>query len=207
MHRSNSIHNNKHAFNIAKYYKQAFQNIPILKKYDVIIWIDGTIEIIYEKTSEYILNNIYKYKMIGWHHEHRNGILQREVIVSRSVDKYYSTFWNNQTQPFQDVDKQYEHYLNDGYDETFFQKMYSHTPHFGVWITCFVAFLNNDDNISNFLNLWYLQTLQYTTQDQISFSYVCQKTNIIPYTLPDYEIKGSFPALKTQFFIKNDHGQ
>lgn len=31
---------NDHTFNIAKYYKQAFRNIPRLNKYDVIIWID-----------------------------------------------------------------------------------------------------------------------------------------------------------------------
>jgi hypothetical protein len=41
----NSLCNNKHTFNIAKYYKQAFQNIPRLQSYDVIIWLDGTIEI------------------------------------------------------------------------------------------------------------------------------------------------------------------
>ena len=50
----NSISKNKHTFNIAKYYKQAFQNIPILQQYDVVVWLDGTIEIIYDKTSEYI---------------------------------------------------------------------------------------------------------------------------------------------------------
>ena len=42
----NSLSNNTHTFNIAKYYKQAFTNIPILQKYDVIVWLDGTIEII-----------------------------------------------------------------------------------------------------------------------------------------------------------------
>ena len=57
----NSLCNNKHTFNVAKYYKQAFSNIPILKKYDIIVWLDGTIEITYDKTSEYILENIYSY--------------------------------------------------------------------------------------------------------------------------------------------------
>ena len=75
----NSLRNNKHTFNICKYYKQSFLNIPILTKYDVIVWIDGTIEITYNKTSEYILNNIYTEKIIGWHHEYRNGILRDEV--------------------------------------------------------------------------------------------------------------------------------
>ena len=48
---TNSLSNNKHTFNISKYYKQSFSNIPILNKYDVIVWLDGTIEIIYDKTT------------------------------------------------------------------------------------------------------------------------------------------------------------
>ena len=60
---TNSICNNKHTFNIAKYYKQSFSDIPILDKYDIIVWLDGTIEIIYNKTSEYILNNILSYNI------------------------------------------------------------------------------------------------------------------------------------------------
>ena len=202
----NSINNNKHTFNIAKYYKQSFQNIPRLKKYDVIIWLDGTIEITYKKTSKYILENIYEHKIITWHHEYRNGILLQEVVES-NMYRYTTTFWNNQEQPYQDVNKQYVEYLNNGYNETFFKNMNSHTPNFGVWITCFIAFLNNDKPISDFLNMWYLQTLKYTTQDQIGFPYVVQKTKIIPYTLPNNEINGPCPHDKTQFYIKHEHGK
>ena len=54
--------------------------------------------------------------------------------------------------------------------------------------------------------MWYMQTLKYTTQDQISFPYVCQKMNIIPYTLPNDEIIGSRPDKKTQLYIKHTHG-
>jgi hypothetical protein len=202
----NSLCNNKHTFNVAKYYKQAFSNIPILQKYDVIVWLDGTIEIIYDKTSEYILNNIYKEKIIGWHHEARNGSLKSEVEASHFF-RYNTTHWNNQSQPYQDVDKQYESYVADGYNDLFFKNMNSHTPHMGVWITCFVAFLHKDEHIKHFLNLWYLQTLQYTTQDQIGFPYVCQKTNIIPFTLPNAEIYGDRPHSDTMFFIKKNHGE
>jgi hypothetical protein len=202
----NSINKNKHTFNIAKYYKQAFQNIPRLKKYDVIIWLDGTIEIIYDKVSEYILNNINTHKIIGWHHEHRNGNLKKEVEES-NFERYTSTFWNGQKQPYQDVNKQYNDYIKDGYDELFFKNMKSHTPHYGVWITCFVAFNNKDKKVSDFLNMWYLQTLKYTTQDQVSFSYVCQKTKLIPYTLPNSTINGDNPHKSTQFYIKHAHNK
>ena len=203
----NSISNNKHTFNIAKYYKQSFKNIPLLEKYDVIVWVDGTIEIIYDKTSEYILSHIYREKIIGWNHEFRYGKLGDEVYVSTLVEQYNNPFWNNQHQPYQDVNHQYKCYLDDGYTDSFFKNLNSHSPHMGVWITCFVAFLNNDNDIKNFLDLWYLQTLKYTTQDQVSFPYVCQKTNIIPYTLPNHEIHGEQPHGQTMFYVKHSHGR
>lgn len=200
----NSIKNNKHTFNISKYYKQSFYKIPILQKYDIVVWIDGTIEIIYDKTSEYILNNIYNQKIIGWHHEHRYGILRNEAIASL-FDRYTSTFWNNQKQPYQDVIEQFNYYTSDGYNDGFFKNINNDNPHFGVWITCFIAFLHKDKNVKDFLELWYLQTLKYTTQDQIGFPYVCQKKNLIPFTLPNNTIYGE-PHKNTMFYIKHDHG-
>lgn len=204
---TNSISNNKHTFNIAKYYKQAFQNIPILKKYDVIIWLDGTISIINKDTSEWILENIHKYKIIGWEHENRNGNLKAEMIDSIGPEfRYTTTNWNNQIQPYQDIEKQYDEYIKDGYDETYFKNIFPNRSNMGVWITCFTAFLNNNEDVKKFLDLWYLQTLKYTTQDQIGFPYVCQKTGLIPYTLPDDKIKG-IPHYCTYFYIKYAHGK
>ena len=156
---TNSLCNNQHTFNIAKYYKQAFVNIPLLDKYDVVVWVDGTIEIIYDKTSEYILKTIHSTKIMGWHHEYQNGMLSNEVTASH-IDRYTSTYWHHQSQPYQDIDLQYKAYLDDGYTDAFFTSLNSHTPHMGVWITCFVAFLHKDPDIHRFLNLWYLQTLE-----------------------------------------------
>ena len=201
----NSVFNNKHTFNISKYYKQAFSNIPILQKYDIVVWLDGTIEIIYEKTSEYIINNIYKEKIIGWNHERRFGNYENEVKDS-DFFRYTSTFWNGQPQPIQDVKKQYNYYLSNGFNQKFFTNIKSHTPHFGVWLTCFVAFLHKDNKVKEFLDLWYLQTLKFTTQDQLGFPYVVLKTEIIPFTLPNDEVTGEFPHDKTMFYIKHRHG-
>ena len=131
--------------------------------------------------------------------------MKNEAIDSSKNHKYYSTNLNGQPQPFQDVIKQYNDYIKDGYDELFFKNMNSYSCHFGVWITCFVAFLNKDNDIKEFLDLWFLQNLKYTTQDQVSFSYVCQKTKLIPYTLPNKEIFGDKPHSNTQFYIKHEH--
>ena len=202
----NSVNNNIHTFNISKYYKQAFQNIPRLKEYDVVVWLDGTVEITYDKVSEYILNNIYKYKIIGWNHEWRKGILKEEVEGSLFY-KYTSTNWNGQKQPIQDLLKQYQTYIEDGYNDDFFKPYQINNPNIGVWLTCFVAFLNKDEEVTKFLDLWYLQTLKHTTQDQVGFSYVCQKLNLIPYTLPNDEVTGDKPHNETMFYIKRNHGQ
>lgn len=202
----NSLCNNKHTFNIAKYYKISFSNIPILQNYDVIVWIDGTIEIVYDKTSEYILNHIYEEKIIGWNHELRYGLLSEEVKASH-FNRYTSTHWNNQSQPYQDIDNQYKCYINEGYTDSYFKVLKSHNPHMGVWITCFIAFLQKDKYVNQFLDLWYLQILKHTTQDQISFPYVCQKTNIIPLTLPNQEINGVRPHARTMLYIKHTHGK
>jgi hypothetical protein len=201
---TNSIINNKHTFNISKYYKQAFRNIPILNKYDIVVWLDGTIEIIYNKTSEYIINNIYNEKIIGWNHEKRFGNYKAEVKDSVFY-RYTSTFWNGQSQPYQDVKKQYNEYLSNGFNRKFFNDIKHHSPHFGVWLTCFVAFLHKDNKVIDFLDMWYLQTLKYTTQDQLGFPYVVLKTELIPYTLPNNEITGELPHNETMFYIKHRH--
>jgi hypothetical protein len=204
----NSLKNNKHTFNIAKYYKQQFTNIPRLSEFDIVVWLDGTIEIISEYTSWYIINVMEKKqkKIIGWHHEHRWGKLEDEVRASH-FERYTSTYWNGQPQPYQDVDKQYNEYINDGYTNNYFKNIGSHTPFFGVWVTCFVAFHQKDQSVRDFLDFWYLQTLKYTTQDQIGFPYACFKTKLIPYTLPNNEVYGESPHSCTEFYIKHVHGK
>jgi hypothetical protein len=122
----NSIENNKHTFNIAKYYKQNFNNIARLKDYDCIIWLDGTIEITNENVSKYLLDNIDKHNIIGWSHEYRNGKLINETMAS-DFPRYTSTKWFEQQQPFQNIFKQYVHYIGDGYKEEFWDEYKSST--------------------------------------------------------------------------------
>lgn len=201
--------NNRHTFNIAKYYKQAWNNIPRLKDYDVVIWIDGSIEIILPNVSECMLELCPKYNIVSWHHELRGGVLFHEAFVCY-LSKYQDSNYLGQWQPYQDVIKQYHDYLQEGYDENYFVN-YPRTEgrgrgdHFGVWITCFVAFNNKNPEIKDFLDRWYLQTLKYTTQDQVGFPKVVQDTGIVPYTLPDSIFTGNNPHESTSMFIKHNH--
>jgi len=196
----NSLSNNKHTFNIAKYYKQSFHLIPRLKKYDYIIWLDGTIEITSDNVSAYIIklfnkNNI---DLISWDHVERKGLLKFETDASNFY-RYTSTFWFNQHQPYQDVNSQYDEYIKQGYDDKKWTKG-------GVWVTCFVAYKMSNPTIIPFLDFWYKQTLQYTTQDQIGFPFAMQKMNMKIYTLPDNNIKGD-ASTKTDIYIKHNHGK
>lgn len=202
----NSISNNKHTFNLAKYYKQNFYNIPRLKDYDIIIWLDGTIEITNPNTSSYLLDLINKNENLIVFEHFRNGNLNKERAASH-FERYTSTFWFGQTQPYQDIDKQYNDYIASGYnDNDFWKKLYPNKKEYGLWVTCFLAFDMKKKATIEFLDYWYLQTLKYTTQDQIGFPYACQKLNMYPYNLPDINSWGDGHS-KTSFYIKHNHGK
>jgi hypothetical protein len=189
---NNSLTNNTHNFNVAKYYKQQFYRIPRLKQYDIIIWLDGTIEIYNSEATAILAKKMESEKIITFEHKFCYGRLECEMQLSlEQPDKYTSTFWLGQSQPIQDVNKQYQDYLQDGYDEDYFKRQDPTRIHLGVYVTCVLAFHNNEET-RNFLDYWYLQTLKYTTNDQIGFPYVAQKLNIIPRALPDADIKGDY---------------
>jgi hypothetical protein len=79
----NSLENTRHTFILAKYYKQAFQNIPRLKDYDVVVWVDGTIKIHNPLTSERMLRDSLQNKSVIWEHSWRSGSLKSEIVKSR----------------------------------------------------------------------------------------------------------------------------
>lgn len=210
----NSLKNNMHTFNIAKYYKQAWHNIPRLSEYDMIVWIDGSIEIIDAACAEKYIPYIKEYNICAWNHEYRSGKLVNEVRASstESANRYTSIRWNNQNQPYQDVFAQYEEYIKDGYSDEYWNN-YNRVEgrgienHFGVWITGILALNAKSKKVINFLNDWYLQTLKYTTQDQIGFPKTIQNTGLVPYTLPDDKVTGSSPHYSTSLYRVHKHGK
>jgi len=204
----NSVHKNKHTFTIAKYYKQAFQNIPRLKTYDIVIWVDGTIQIWNPRTAEHIIRlfDTPTTAVIGWEHEYRGGSLIAEVKASQSYDRYASTHWGGQIQTQQDVNAHYRKCIQEGFDETRWFQIDPFRKNFGVWVTCFVAFDMRKPVATEFLTEWYRQLLYESNQDQIGFSIAAQKTTI-PYTLPDATIAGERPHNETAFYRKHDHGR
>jgi len=202
----NSLKNNQHPFNIAKYYKQQFHNIPRLKKYKYIVWIDGTISITNKYCAHETILYLQQHQLVTWSHEFRNGLLINEVNSSTGSDKYNKPFWNGFKQPIQNVKQQYDDYLKLGYDEQYWRKLRKPNPNYGVWITCFIGFNMNHIKTNYFLNEWYLHTLKYTTQDQVSFPFVLRLLKIHPLTLPNTNVNGK-PHTKTDWYVKKAHGK
>lgn len=211
----NSLLNNNHSFNIAKYYKQQFQYIPILKSYEIIIWLDGSIEIERNIVAQIIRTKIIlqNQPIIGWVRDWKPhyGDLRTEAYSAGAA--YTASFAKELyvKYPVQNVIEQYEDYVRSGYrneywkNDTIRKSVNFTDSQFGVWITCFIAYDNRSPLVSKFLDFWYLQTLNYTTQDQVGFSYAAQMLGITPYTLPDAEVWGK-PHTQTYFYWKWRHG-
>jgi hypothetical protein len=203
--------NNRHTFNLAKYYKQQWKLIPRLKDYEVVIWMDGSLELLNENVAEYMLEICSKYQIATWHHELRGGFLLHEAGASY-LPKYHHIEYNGQRQPYQDVMRQYVEYIREGYDESFFKEKYKREEgrgrgdHFGVWATGFLAFCNKSENVTDFFDTWYLHILKHTTQDQVSFPKVVQETNLVPYTFPDHIMTGLEAHAENSMFKVHLHG-
>lgn len=117
----NSLKKNAHPFNVAKYYKQQFQNIPRIRLYDVVIWLDASIEINNPYTVEWSYAAMVENKtdVALFVHEFRGGSLQAEIVVSLTDLKYTRKNWLGIDQPVQPIGEQYQAYLSMGYNESF----------------------------------------------------------------------------------------
>jgi hypothetical protein len=199
----NSLWNNRHPFNRAKFVKLNLHRLPELAGYDIVVWLDGTIEITDPTCAERCVALIGDAPII-FRHEHRRGNLKAEVDDSM-YNKYIGTWWNGHEQPAQDVQGQYVDYVKDGFVERWIEDPID--EHDGVWITCFVAWNMRSPRTKEFLDMWWRENLVHTTQDQVSFPYVAWKTGIRPLSLPSAGIGGAEPHKKTDFYVKHDHGR
>lgn len=207
----NSLINNPHTYNVGKYYKFQWHLIPILKHYDVVIWLDGTVEIINPKCAEMLVERTLKYGICTWNHERHAGILKNEINAC-SIDKRFNTTnWFGQNQPLQPVSEQYNNYIENGYSEEFW-KTYPRKEgrgdvrNFGVWLTCMLAYDAKNQKVIDFNNKVYYEMKKWTTMCQIAFPKVIQDTGLVPYTLPDNEIVGTNPHYNSNIHIKHRHG-
>jgi hypothetical protein len=187
----NSLANNQHSFNRSKFIKLNLHRLPELAEYDVVVWLDGSIEITNPSCAEACLKMADAgHCIVLFEHEFRSKLYD-ETCASHFC-RYTSTNWNGQAQPYQDVDSQYRQYVSEGFVDV------------GLWITCFVSFDMRRKESHAFLQEWNAQNLRYTTQDQIGFPFVCWKLGIKPHTLPDGIVKGLGHSV-TDFYVKYPH--
>ena len=94
----NAWSNNKHPFNIAKYYKTHFHSIPRLQGYDVVIWVDGTVSIKNIYTSDYMYDLVVKqnHNFVVFENQ-RNGSI--EEVINASLSTLFSLIYSYHIYP------------------------------------------------------------------------------------------------------------
>lgn len=213
----NSLKTNTHKFNQAKWFKMNLHRLPELQVYDVVTWLDGTVEI----TNEYTAADMLQLADAGLNivvFEHNYERMETEVYNSHVIGRYATTFWRGQRQPFQDVDAQFDYYVSDGFNSKWFESIDPRVlrlwPKFGRsklptknnYVTCFVVFDMRNPDSSRFLDMWRFEVLSRTTQDQISFPYVLYKMRLLPHSFPWPELAEVPMNFTNSYFKKLDHG-
>jgi hypothetical protein len=204
----NSLSRNHHPYMIYKYYKMQFHRIPRLRRYEMILWIDldktfhdpDCLERLMEIFRLYPDKNL----VARSHPAGRHCRVAEEVTAALRDERWTLTLLRGERQPFQDVRRQYNHYLSRGFREEYWTNedlRYRNNRCIGLWQTDFIAYRMSSANVYQFLDAWYLETLRWTTQCQVSAPYVFQKLHEVPYTLPD-AARPHFPRI-----IRHRHGQ
>lgn len=140
----NSMRNNRNPFNIAKYYKQQFHRIPRLRQYDIIVWLDATIQLRDNHgvtAADFFTGLFHRHtennkSPIAFEHELRHGEykMRQEMRDSATNGRYETYNAYGMQQPFQNVTRQYEDYIQMGYnDNEYWSSIQPHRAHRGMW--------------------------------------------------------------------------
>lgn len=181
----NAFEKHEHPHNLAKYYKQQFHRIPYLRKYEVIIWIDSSFEI---SSCLFVAHHVMHLKESGallTAYEHPfNTDFYQEATWSMGDRRWKSTSLRGMKQPFQDVLGQANYYLSKGFSRDYFKNLGKGYGHYGLWNGGITGWNMSKPSAIPFLDLWFLQNLNFTTQDQISLPYVAWTMKEEPESLP-----------------------
>ena len=200
---NNSLLNNTHTFNRAKFFKLNLHRLPELAGYDVVVWLDATVEVTSPNaaatlvwllrgrgavvaTLDHPKRTFWVDEVAASHCEFKQVVFSSntapmcfhsslDVLKSTTptptttlsapsvaASKYASTVFMNQSQPFQDVDRQAAAALADGFDPSWQWLVAPHDPryrHFPipltqVYLTCLVAFDMRRTESLAFLDEW-----------------------------------------------------
>jgi hypothetical protein len=140
----------------SKYYK--LQTHHIFKDYDYFVWIDASIIILNNNLVNDILNIIKdgSVELINFIHPERNNIID-EKNLSMRMEKYKN----------QNIPQQVDDYIKDGFVEK------------GLYCCGFFCRKNNG-LINKIFDEWWIENIQKSFQDQISYPYVLWKNGKKP---------------------------
>ena len=177
----------------AKYYKVQPFHIEILKKYEYIIWIDGSIELINLNFVEDIIRKIISTPL-------EKDILLFEHYIRENIWDEYTLSCNIPKYSDCDMLIQVEKYMNDiGYMKS--------NP---IMYECGTIIYKACPSIYNLCDNWWEEINKYGFQDQLSFPYVLYKNGIIPELLNEenfikgsLELKGSVWNNKLFGYVRN----
>ena len=182
-----------------------------LTEYRAAVWLDGTIQIIGPQTAGLVFHLLAEQgrNLVTFEHN-RRGLLSAEAVASKT-EKYEGTHWGCCDQPYQNVTRQYEQYLQEGFSEKWWLEEYdapmgiSKRPEWGLWVTSFVAFDLHSPTSFEFLDAWWRENVVHSTQDQVSFPFVAWKMKVYPFSLPSPGVSaGSW--MRNDFFARAEHG-
>lgn len=173
----------------AKIFKTQMHRFVDIEQYDVVVWLDATVLLINPETAHYLVRLVDAGRnfITFEHFSSRRGSVAEEVASSRFT-RYLAP--SEVYGPAQDVDGQYAGYLAEGFTEKWWLSEYDapmgikNRPEYGMWVTCFVAYDARSRGTTSFLNAWWAQIVQGSTQDQVSFPYVAWKQKAYPFSLP-----------------------
>lgn len=182
----NSFENDRHPHNLAKFYKQQFFRIPRMKSFSTVIWLDSSFEV---NSTNFVWNLLGHLRSCGGVvalYEHPwNWDYVQEAYWSMLQPRWSGTMLRGIKQPFQNLTRQVLHYKHLGFSRYFFrpfeQRGYGH---YGLW-TCGISIWNMlHPTTRAFLDTWYLQNLNFTTQDQVSFPFTAWSHSVFPCSMP-----------------------
>ena len=76
---------------------------------------------------------------------------------------------------------------------------------YGVWVTCLVIMNLANVDTSRFLDQWWIETGNLTLADQTHFSFAAWLTKVLPVSLPDFGVRGTY--VQSSLHRKVAHGK
>lgn len=152
----------------AKYFKVLPHYIEELQQYDVLIYIDGSIEIRDKDFIKWCIENLGGNDMCLFKHPQRDCIFE-EFVASDECRKYDH---EDKVEQRRDYRMKY--------------------PEHGGLYACGVCVLRITPCTIRVMNDWWHEILKYTIQDQVSFPVVCKANNFIPATFEENQYSNKY---------------